>query len=445
MICPKCTTENPEGAKFCAGCFTSLEEGKACPKCGAINLPEAAFCTACGASLELERACPKCGAANPFGAAFCTSCGASLEQGRVCSKCGAANPPEAAFCTGCGARLGVEAPTPPPVAPARPAVAPAPPPVAPPPVAAKPAPSRRRWLVPVIIGSALLIGGGIAAFMLTGGEEGVLIAKGEVLIPIEEAEEFTTKNDLELKIDTDTGKVSGSWKWEAKEAGEVLKFNTAIEGTFTLGDGDKASTLEGTVTVRGETRIGGEVEKLEEEGTWSAEMDKDGNITGMISFGEDWPFEAKVVSGSIPGEGEGTAGDGDREEGIVITEVKVPINLEDASNVGSLHIELVYGPSVLEVKKVEAGNLAQNAMIESNLGIPGRVIIGIIDATGINGDGSVVVVSFEIVGEGSSYLTLENPEAYAAETLSSIMTTVTVGSYQVDGNKVTPPVIAFGR
>ncbi len=101
MICPKCRTENVEGAKFCAGCGTSLEQGKACPKCGAINPP---------------------------GAAFCAVCGASLEQGSTCPKCSAINPPEAVFCTGCGARLAVEAPAPPPAAPVRPAVAPAPPP-----------------------------------------------------------------------------------------------------------------------------------------------------------------------------------------------------------------------------------------------------------------------------------------------------------------------------
>ena len=50
MRCPACAYENPEGARFCATCGTSLERG--CPSCGATLPADAAFCPSCGARLE---------------------------------------------------------------------------------------------------------------------------------------------------------------------------------------------------------------------------------------------------------------------------------------------------------------------------------------------------------------------------------------------------------
>jgi len=124
--------------------------------------------------------------------------------------------------------------------------------------------------------------------------------------------------------------------------------------------------------------------------------------------------------------------------------VAVPINLTDAVNVGSLHIELIYDSAVLEATGVKAGKLGRNAMIESNLETPGRVIIGIIDAAGINGDGPVVTVSFKAKGkEGTSPLTLENLEAHDAETLYDIITEASPGEFVAKDNSFTAPSIVF--
>ena len=49
MRCPKCSTDNREGRKFCATCGTSL--AIACPKCGTFNLAGEQFCGECGAAL----------------------------------------------------------------------------------------------------------------------------------------------------------------------------------------------------------------------------------------------------------------------------------------------------------------------------------------------------------------------------------------------------------
>ena len=55
MKCPKCQTENPEGAKFCIECGQSLQLEMVCPECGHTNIPGSKFCKECGQRLvEVE-------------------------------------------------------------------------------------------------------------------------------------------------------------------------------------------------------------------------------------------------------------------------------------------------------------------------------------------------------------------------------------------------------
>jgi class 3 adenylate cyclase len=50
--CQNCSTENPEGAKFCIQCATPFK--RQCQKCGSENPPEARFCAQCATSLSGE-------------------------------------------------------------------------------------------------------------------------------------------------------------------------------------------------------------------------------------------------------------------------------------------------------------------------------------------------------------------------------------------------------
>ena len=50
MRCQNCSTDNPEGAKFCIHCGNSFQ--RLCQKCGFANPPETRFCAQCGAPLE---------------------------------------------------------------------------------------------------------------------------------------------------------------------------------------------------------------------------------------------------------------------------------------------------------------------------------------------------------------------------------------------------------
>ena len=57
MICVKCNTANPDGAKFCMSCGAPL--GVACANCGAELPSEAQFCFACGQKIGAPVAAPE--------------------------------------------------------------------------------------------------------------------------------------------------------------------------------------------------------------------------------------------------------------------------------------------------------------------------------------------------------------------------------------------------
>lgn len=128
-------------------------------------------------------------------------------------------------------------------------------------------------------------------------------------------------------------------------------------------------------------------------------------------------------------------------------EIKVPIFLEGASNLGSLEFVLLYEPTVLQVNKVEMGYLLNGALLDYSTRTPGLVWAALIDANGINGDGLAVVVSFAIIGDDESRtaLTLENVVAYDATTLLDIVTKASNGVFVVGDGSLTVPTLAFLR
>ncbi len=127
------------------------------------------------------------------------------------------------------------------------------------------------------------------------------------------------------------------------------------------------------------------------------------------------------------------------------TDIVMPIYLEQANNVGSLEFLLLYEPAVLRVAKIEPGALAGSALIETSDGSPGQVWAGMIDVNGMNGDGPVAVITFEIVGASGSTspLTLQDVAAHDATTLLDILTEVSAGSFAVDDQALTAPTLAF--
>ena len=128
--------------------------------------------------------------------------------------------------------------------------------------------------------------------------------------------------------------------------------------------------------------------------------------------------------------------------GAPSNKIKLPIDIQNASNIGSLQIEISYDASVLQATEVEADKLGKDAMIESNLNNPGIIIIGIVDSSGINGSGSIVSISFDVLEkDAASSLTIKNAAAHDVNTLVDLPTSLTQGSFAA--GDVSPPSISF--
>ena len=114
------------------------------------------------------------------------------------------------------------------------------------------------------------------------------------------------------------------------------------------------------------------------------------------------------------------------------SKVEVPINLEGATEVGSMDIVLTYDADVLSAVDVEAGALGKNALIAVNTAKEGEFIIALADSSGINGDGSVAIVVFEIIGDvgTTSCLTLDEVMGHNLD-LAEIIPTTECGTFLV--------------
>ena len=75
--CPKCGTDNDQGAKRCISCGTYLQEGATnnCPNCRAPLAPGCAFCGSCGTRVVSSDVCGRCGTTLAPNVKFCPVCG----------------------------------------------------------------------------------------------------------------------------------------------------------------------------------------------------------------------------------------------------------------------------------------------------------------------------------------------------------------------------------
>ncbi len=97
IVCSKCNSQTPKGAKFCCKCGNSFN---LCVSCGADNPFGFLACTNCGKPAPVI--CSQCGKAVPAGVKFCGECGTSLVK--ICSSCNAELPPMVKFCGKCGTK-----------------------------------------------------------------------------------------------------------------------------------------------------------------------------------------------------------------------------------------------------------------------------------------------------------------------------------------------------
>jgi len=125
--------------------------------------------------------------------------------------------------------------------------------------------------------------------------------------------------------------------------------------------------------------------------------------------------------------------------------IEVPVNIEGAANVGSLHFELVYDVAVLRAVDVTGGLVLGDAMLEYSVAAPGRVVVGIIDNEGISGNGSLVLVSFQQKGDAEMTvsLELENVVAYDAVRITEITITDSPGIFTAGDGTFKAPTLRF--
>jgi membrane protease subunit (stomatin/prohibitin family) len=80
VACPKCSTPNPAGTKFCSNCGAPQQQAAAtveCPACKAQVQAGTKFCANCGQSL-VPQPCKNCQSPVPPGSKFCANCGTQV-------------------------------------------------------------------------------------------------------------------------------------------------------------------------------------------------------------------------------------------------------------------------------------------------------------------------------------------------------------------------------
>jgi hypothetical protein len=128
-------------------------------------------------------------------------------------------------------------------------------------------------------------------------------------------------------------------------------------------------------------------------------------------------------------------------------DLKVNIDARNASNLGSLELTLTYDPAVVKAVSVEKGLLAPNASLEYSVDKPGKIWLGMIDAGGINGSGTLATISLDVTGSGdaSSALGFEKVVANRSTNLMEIITQNTPGDIKIKSKAVTNPSITFSQ
>lgn len=123
----------------------------------------------------------------------------------------------------------------------------------------------------------------------------------------------------------------------------------------------------------------------------------------------------------------------------------IPVTVRGASNLGSLQLELRFDPQALELKGVKAGPLARNALVDSKLSAPGRAQIGLVAASGVSGDGVIIILTFAPAGKaGPVSLTVEQLQA-ADTDLRDLVVTTTPGQFSGAGSQASGPALSFRK
>jgi len=103
-------------------------------------------------------------------------------------------------------------------------------------------------------------------------------------------------------------------------------------------------------------------------------------------------------------------------QGVTGAEIKAPILVREAEGIGSLQMEVVYDPALLEPTEVEEGKMLPGAMLAFSVVEPGRLRIAAVGdpQKPVRGDGALAVVKFKVLGPAGKQcpLTIEHAQAW---------------------------------
>jgi hypothetical protein len=96
-------------------------------------------------------------------------------------------------------------------------------------------------------------------------------------------------------------------------------------------------------------------------------------------------------------------------------QVVVPILVKANQGIGSLELELVFDPKVLEFTSLDQGSLLPGALISSNVIEPGRLVVALATGEPVRGEGDLLELRFQVrldAKAGTSALSLEKVRAW---------------------------------
>jgi hypothetical protein len=114
--------------------------------------------------------------------------------------------------------------------------------------------------------------------------------------------------------------------------------------------------------------------------------------------------------------------------------IKAPIKVKDAAGVGSVQMDLVFDPKVVEVMAVEAGGLLSNGMVEFNVS-QDRCKIAFVSSDPVTGAGDLLTMTLRLRDDPGvkSPLIAQNVQAWENENLQPMNVTVAEGKVRVEG------------
>jgi hypothetical protein len=125
------------------------------------------------------------------------------------------------------------------------------------------------------------------------------------------------------------------------------------------------------------------------------------------------------------------------------SEIVVPVTIESTADVGSIYFEVIYSSRMLEATGVEKGTIATDSILEYSIDAHDRVIIGFIDSSGFQGDGTLATISLRIMRADKNDLPLriDNVLAHSADSMAPLKVEVSEGSVNTAKKSFNSPVL----